>query len=504
MARRILGGMVLALALACTARQAPVQLTADVRTANELVGAGCYTCLRDAATFYERALSTRRPPADVRPRLFEATLLLTLRAKELGLPFEAWLERARASAKALPPAFGASTAIELAELVPQETSGLAPTPPGASRFVREVTPALARWRERVAATALSAATKQYLDLTLACADRAIRDELEAAPPTPAAPFVRYRLATCNTSATEDVGRLLTEDPRWSEAAWFEGRRVLAQSLDLTPAIVLLTTASRAFPDSGAMLMSLAGAQLAAGQLEPALASYDAVIALVPEHRGALLGRVLALTYLNRHEDAVVSATRLIDLGTHLLSDAYYWRALNRYQIKAIEEAWADVTVALTLQVNTNVHTLAGLIAYARKQLDTALLHFDRAWTLDNSNCNAVFYKGIVQGDVNTWRDAAPTFSIAMRCFISTAATVRAALVALQASDQSEAFKASKGAEHQKTIDENDRQAATSAYNAAQAYARTGQTAPALTHLDVAASHASMQEKAEALKKLLSR
>jgi tetratricopeptide (TPR) repeat protein len=194
---------------------------------------------------------------------------------------------------------------------------------------------------------------------------------------------------------------------------------------------------------------------------------------------------------------------MVDLGTHLLSDAYYWRAFNRYELKALDEAWDDVTVALTLQVNTNVHTLAGLIAYARKQLDTALTHFDRAWTLDTSNCNAAFYKGIVHGDVSAWRDAAPTFSAAMSCYTSAAATSRAALGTLQASDQSDAFKASKGAEHQKTIQESERQAAVSAYNAAQALARTGQTTSALNHLDIAIAHDAMREKAETLRKLLS-
>jgi len=503
MARRAISGLLLVFLLGCAARQAPVHLTAELHWADELTNAGCFTCLREAVELYERVRAARRPPPDVLAHLFEATLLLTLRAKELGLPFDAWLERAQAVARSLPPTFDAATAVELAELVPQETSGLAPTPPGASQFVREVVPALAHWRERVAATGLSGPTKQYLDLTLACADRATRAELEAAPPTPSAPVVRYRLATCNATATEDAGRLLTDDPRWSEAAWFEGRRALSATQDLTQAIALLTVAARAFPESGAMLMSLAGAQLAASQLEPALGTYDAAIALVPDHRGALLGRVLALTYLNRHQEAVDSATRMIDLGTYLLSEAYYWRALNRHQLKNIEEAWADATVALTLQVNTNVHTLAGLIAYARKQLDTALAHFDRAWTLDGSNCNAAFYKGIVQGDLRTWREAAPTFSSAMSCFTSAAGTSRSALATLQASSHSDAFKASKGAEHEKALAENERQAASSAYNAAQAFARVGLTNPALTHIDVALAHPSMREKAEALKKLLS-
>lgn len=497
-------GLTLLLTMGCAARQVSVQLTADLRAADELAQAGCYTCLRDAVALYDRRAGARRASPVISQPHFEATVLLSLRAKELGLPFEPWLVRARTIASTLPSTFDASTVLELADLVPQETSGLAPQPPGASRFVREVVPAIASWRERVAATGLSAPAKQYLDITLACADRATRAELEAAPPTPAAPVVRYRLATCGPTATAGARQLMTDDPRWSEVAWFEGRRVLGAVQDLTQAIPFLTRSANAFPESGAMLMSLAGVQLAASQTEPALATYDAVIALVPEHRGALLGRVLALTYLDRHDEAVVAATRIIDLGTYLLSDAYYWRALNRYELKAIEKAWADITVALTLQVNTNVHTLAGLVAYARKQLDTALTHFDRAWTLDGTNCNAAFYKGIVQGDENAWRDAAPTFSAAMSCYTSAAVTSRSALAALQASDQSEPFKASKGAEHQKTIDESERQAAVSAYNAGQAFARTGQTGPALTHLDVALAHDAMREKADALKRLLVR
>jgi tetratricopeptide (TPR) repeat protein len=500
MARQAIVALALLLLVGCATRQAPVQVTVDPRPADELMQAGCYTCLRDAIEIYEKARST----PDVQQHLFETSLLLTLRAKELGLPFEPWLTRAKAMAATLPASLGATTALEVVEVAPEETSGLAPTAPVASRFVREVVPALASWRERVAATTLSSPIKQYLDLTLACADRATRIELESALPTPEAPFVRYKLAACNPSIARDAGQLLAEDPRWSEAAWFEGRRVLARSGDLTPAIALLTTAARAFPESGAMLMSLAAAQLAASQLESALGSYDAVIGLVPEHRGALLGRVLALTYLERHEDAIASATRIIELGTYQLSDAYYWRALNRYQLQAIEEAWADVTIALTLQMNTSVHTLAGLIAYARQELDTALMHFDRAWTLDSANCNAVFYRGLVQGDLNAWRDGASSFSSAMSCFVADAATTRDVLAKLMASDQSEAYKASKGAEHQKAIDKAERQAGLSAYNAAQGFARAGQLGPALTHLDVALTHDEMREKAEALKKLLGR
>lgn len=506
MARSLAVCLALLLSVACAARDRPsARLGADLVAADEVMHAGCYTCLRDALARYEALAKTRGAPADLPQRIFEAAVLLTLRAKEIGLPFEPWLERARAAAPSLPATSGAAAVVELIELAPMEMSGFAPGPAGLRRFAREVLPALAAWRERIDATTLTPTTKRYLDLAVACEDRTTRmDMASEAPPTDAPPIVRYRRAICNPTPEADAGRLLAEDPRWTEAAWFAGRRMLAVRGELTEAIDMLAVASRAFPESGAMLMSLAGTQRAADRLDAALASYDAVLALVPEHRWALLGRVLCLTYLGRHADAVASATRMIDLGTHLIGDAYYWRAWNRYQLKALDEAWADATSALTQQANTTVHTLTGLIAYARKELPTALSHFERAWTLDNSNCDAGWYKGIVQAELNAWRDAAPTFSTAMSCFVAAASTARAELASVQASSQTESQKAKRQAELQKSAEENERKAATAAYNAAQGFGRTGQTGPALTHLEVAAGHEAMREKAEALKKLLVR
>lgn len=504
--RRTALGIILLISTACAARNRVAETPMpDLAAADALVRAGCYTCLRDAAATYDTAAGLRRAPADVPQKRFETLILLTLRAKEIGLAFEPWLDRARTAATMLPASSGAASVLELAELAPMDTSGFAPGPPGLTRFAREIVPALAAWRERMAATTLSPATKQYLDLTLACADRETRLALlDTPPPADSTALNRYRRATCNPAPDAAVGRLAEEDPRWAEAAWFEGRRALAAQQELNGVIALLARASSAFPESGAMLMSLAGAQRAADQLDEALATYDAVLALAPEHRWALLGRVLCLTYLERRVEAVETATRMIDLGTHLMGDAYYWRAWNRYLLKSLDEAWADINLALTQQANTTVHTLAGLIAYARKELLTALEHFDRAWTLDNGNCDAGWYKGIVQAEQNAWRESAPTFSSAMTCFIATAAGARSEITRVRTATQSDAYKARREAELQKSAEENERKAATAAYNAAQAFGRTNQVPQALTHLDTAETHAAMKEKADALRRLLTR
>lgn len=506
MARRWIGvGLALILIAGCASRDAARRLQAEMRLADELAAAGCYDCLRDALVRYDRVAGMPRPPVDLPRRIFETEILLTLRAKEIGLPFAPWLTRARTTAKALPAAIGADTILELADLVQEERSGFAPGPPGPARFAREVTPNLVQWRARVAATQLGAETRRYLDLTLACNDRETRDaiqEQEQQRRVSSSPLIRFRLATCSPRPTEDIAQLRVDDPRWTEAAWHEGRRLLGAVRDVPLAIAAFDIAAKAFPESGAMLMSLAGAQQAAERLEAALVTYDQVIALVPEHRHALLGRVLCLTYLQRPQDAIATATRMIELGTHLLGDAHYWRAQNRYQIKAYDDAWADATVALTQLHNTQVYTLAGLIAYARKEPTVALKHFDTAWTLDRTNCSAGFFKGIVHGDLKEWRDAAPTFSSAMSCFVAAASAARSELAGLETSDHDAAYKARKSDELRKKADEDDRQAATSAYNAAQAFIRLGQTTLALNYVDVALGNDAMREKAEALKRQL--
>ena len=90
------------------------------------------------------------------------------------------------------------------------------------------------------------------------------------------------------------------------------------------------------------------------------------------------------------------------MGTWHIGDAYYWRAWNQYNLKALEPAWSDVEIAIKMLSTTNVYMLAGLIAYDRKDLPTAVLRFDRAFELDVTNCDAVWMGGLVRVDQEDW------------------------------------------------------------------------------------------------------
>jgi tetratricopeptide (TPR) repeat protein len=251
-------------------------------------------------------------------------------------------------------------------------------------------------------------------------------------------------------------------------------------------------------------MGWANTNLAAEEFEMALSGFDDVLTSFPTHRDAMIGRVTALSYLLRHHDAIAGATGLIDLGTWHIGDAYYWRAWNRYHLKEIEAAWDDVEHAVKGLSNSGVFMLAGLIAYARRDLATAVDRFDTAFKVNPTACDAVWMSGLVNIDQEQLITAAPKFARAMTCFKSAAAALREDL------ERREKQIAARGTpatpretrlmERLKRDAENaNERSAQSAFNASQCYARTGDRGLALTLVDVAIEHPRMKDKAEALK-----
>ena len=218
------------------------------------------------------------------------------------------------------------------------------------------------------------------------------------------------------------------------------RREAGRRPNLRAAIDSFTVARAALPQSAAILLALAHAQRGYGDLEPALASYDAIVAMVPRNREALLGRAITLSYLERHSEVIETTTRMIDMGTWLMGDAYYWRARSRFVLKALDEAWSDAEHAVTLAPNTNVYTLAGVIAYDRKELAVAKDRFQRARDADASNCTAHSYFALVSAAQNNWPEATPVFSLAMTCFVGAAAAATQELAQIEASDYDAVFK----------------------------------------------------------------
>jgi tetratricopeptide (TPR) repeat protein len=506
--RTVVAVMAVVLA-ACAARGPSLQITADLGKAEALLREGCYHCLLDAAAIYERLASLPKPvPASVQGA-FDASILISVREKELGLPPSDVLSRARSYATRIPSAplavVSPAAVLAAAELVIGDTTGM--DPEQRAQFTGRARLPLAPdnpQRRALDAAFDTSLVASYVALAIDCEQTRLRESVnldELRPRYEAVPLMRFRVLMCSRLA--DAAPLRESDARWVDTFLFEGRRAIVGSPRVAPdvgqAAALFGEAHVAFPASFAITMAWANANQSLAEFEIALGGFDSVLVVAPTHRDAMLGRVVALSYLMRHPDAIASATRLIELGTWNIADAYYWRAWNKYNLKDYEPAWDDVEEAIKRQSNTSVYTLAGLIAYSRTQLAIAIQRFDTAYQLDSTNCDAVWMAGLVHVDQQDWKSASPKFTRAMSCFVSAESKARSDLASLEASNRTDAQKAKGRITMQKQIETAQERAAQSAFNAAQGYARTGNKSMALNHIEFAAAYPRLAEKANALK-----
>ena len=510
-------GAVSVLVSACAARKPSPALIAELGRAETLVSEGCFQCLQEALKIYERLAVVPNGPSGAQRGAFESALLLALRAKELGLPEDAWLQRAHtwaAHAMAAPKPAAPSATVDLptdayftaVPLLMGETSGYSPDDrerrnrERAALWPRDGTPLPAR---TVLAPAIASDfLADYLALSLDCEDARARKDLKRDEilARRATPLMRFRLAICGF-APDQFAILAKEDPRWLETAFFNGRVEMARypTPDVGKAAEYFTTAHEAFPESTAMTLALANARNALTEYEIALALYDSVLSGNPTHRDALLGRIMSLSYLSRYYDAIAAATKMIDLGTYHMGDAYYWRAWNRYNVHELDAAWDDVEHATKLMVNTSVYSLAGYIAYARTELDTAIDRFVQAFKLDKTNCEAVNAEALVHIDKQSWALAGARFATSIGCFAEAAEQGKRDLARAESADSTPAAKARKIATLRKQIETSEHRRAQAAFNAASSFARLGQKADALSYIDIAIEHPLLKEKATALK-----
>jgi tetratricopeptide (TPR) repeat protein len=490
----------------CAARApklTPTQL-ADAGRAESLMRDGCYTCLQEAAGIYMRLLQspTNKTPERVLRGTFETTILLAVREKELGLPAEASLARARelssrlsgvsagAATGATPhatPSVAAAVLLEAAEAITGDTTAL-----DAEERQQKDDGTLARQRRATPATIEALASTSdpaanYLAIALHC------EQPRGSTPTSTAAanlltsiakddssspaLLRYRAASCSggsQSAAQTLTKMREADQRWADVYFFEGKYEMgspARSADPERAAALLTHAIAAFPDSIAIRLMLANAHDLSGNAQAALDAFDRVLAVKPTHVDARLGRLQSLSYLSRTDDAIAAATVIIDAGAWNVGDAYYWRAWNRYQARQLDEAWSDVRQAMSLLSNTAVYALAGSIAYGRKDLETAVAHFNRAFEIDPSNCLAVWSAGLVHNDRSAWPAAAGSFAKAAACFATAAATARKELANIEKGTLAPATKARRLASTRKRLESAEDLRAQATLNVARSFMR---------------------------------
>lgn len=435
-----------ALSAACVTR-APVRdpSIAPAADVEPLIQRGCYSCLEQG--FAAASASGRRAAA------FEAAVLLTLRSKELGLPFTQWLERARALAPLEP---GWSDYVAIAEAVPAD-------PLSADRDEILVTRRRARatldaWRQALSGGPGSLLFRNYLDLSLVCGPGFV-DERDAALDAAlrqfaGVPLIGYRAGICGR--TSILGDILRQNAAFPDVYLELGRAALQRERpDYDEALKQLRLARGSFPASATITATIGVIHQQREEWAEALAAYEATLALVSSHRDALLGATISLSHLNRHDEAIVPASRLLELGSWFIADAHYWRAWNEYRLGRIEAARADVERSKVLARQAATLVLSGIIGWRERRLDAADAEFQEALNLDFGQCEAASYLGGVRAEQRRWQESLAAFQHAAQCFELAVVTRRKALAELTARAESSSAVARQVSSHERAIAEAD-------------------------------------------------
>jgi len=108
------------------------------------------------------------------------------------------------------------------------------------------------------------------------------------------------------------------------------------------------------------------------EFQECLALSNQAINLKPDFRDALLGKVMCLTYLARHEEAIATAWQLLKLGYYYLGETNYWLAWNFHALNQLDDAWQHIEQAKKYLIGWNeVYSLAGKIALDQNNLSEA-------------------------------------------------------------------------------------------------------------------------------------
>jgi tetratricopeptide (TPR) repeat protein len=471
MRRRAILLAALTVLTACGPKKVAVDPTiagrATLAEADANLHAGCYDCLVEALRQYE---STRAIPALAHQATLgavHAAALLALRERELGTTDSGYLERARGLAGASPLVNTESASLfDIIEIFPWRAgAGRSGRPDSGLNVFANREQRIEALRGLAARDELSA----YVWIAYACASGAglAMGNTEMKAPVGRwadLPLLAFRLAMCSTSGISAIDAVSAAEPRYKEAAFFKGlNATAARKLDDADARYREAYAWRkTWP---AVTLAIANVSMTAEEFQVAREFYDETLALAPMFPDALLGKLRALTYLSRQEEAMVVADELIAISRYP-GDAHYWKAYNELSLERYDPAWLDIEAADRSLINSEVPKLAGIIAINRHEIDVARQRLEISRQRNRNDCQTLYYLHLVLADQRKWPETVTGAVAAAGCIDAAEAGLRSQIDEIQRSEAPEARKARQIAAREQQIASGIRMRATCWFNAA--------------------------------------
>ncbi|MFN7913788.1 MAG: hypothetical protein U0Q55_00515 [Vicinamibacterales bacterium] len=449
-------------------------------TADEMFRRGCLECLQDALAGYEALQADPLLGAQAHDAAIRTSLVLALRENELGLARGRYIEHAR---QLLGPVETASPElpglVEMAEVIANGPTGFTRTATTDAQIAGMLT--IARSQEQWASVLRNLMpqdlTASYIWLTLACGpgasrlpDHEKREELLRSQSV--IPLFAFKVATsCGLTSAAPLESMLAIEPRFGEINYYLGLLALGGQTgrppDLDAADKWFRAAYEWRQDWPTMTLAIANVAMSAEDFPRASDFYDRTLRLSADDPDALVGTIRALTYANRHQDALAAADRLIRTGRNP-GEAHYWRAMNFVRLKDDAKAWEAIEEAAKTLSNFDVPKLAGIVAINRRDYATARQRFEMALTRFRNDCETSYYLQAVLAEQRDWEATARVASDAGSCFEREEGVIQEELATVRAAQMSAERRSRLVARREAQLVSNARMRATAWFNAAAA------------------------------------
>jgi predicted O-linked N-acetylglucosamine transferase (SPINDLY family) len=153
----------------------------------------------------------------------------------------------------------------------------------------------------------------------------------------------------------------------------------------------------------------------AGQLEPALAAYDAALALKPDFADAHYGRAATLWSLGRHDEALAATARVIVLAPRHLA-AHFNRGVMLQATRRPNDALAAYDSALTIRPDfAPALNNRGSVLLELGRQNEALASYERLIAVEPRHADAHNNRGGILFQLGRTEDALAAFDAALRC-----------------------------------------------------------------------------------------
>jgi tetratricopeptide (TPR) repeat protein len=452
----------------------------ELAQAEVLFRRGCHDCLVDALDSFVSLRGDAEVGSDASAQAVRTAVLLAVRENELGLVHRGYIQRAR---QLLGPPEQASpdllALIEVGDL-------LATGPPGSSRAAASESQLnamlrIARtqddWAKVLRNLMPQDLAASYLWIGLVCGPYGSRlpdhDARTAAlGEARQVPLIAYKDATaCGVTSPETLEALAALEPRFHELQYHLGLFALGSQSQVAPD---LDAADGRFlaayewrQDWPTLTLAIGNVAMSAEDFPRALDFYQRTLALLPDDPDALAGTIRALTYADRHTEAVAAADRMVATGRNP-GEAYYWRALNYARLKDDEQAWRDVERASGALANADVPKLAGIVAINRRDFAVARERLELALVRRRGDCETAFYLQGVLAEQRDWEPAARVAAEAASCLEAEEQQLRQELDALNDVPMTAERRARQVARREQQLTSDARMRVTAWFNAAAA------------------------------------